>query len=129
MSEGEEEFGEEMELARASATERYKSYLIDSLIELMQMSERVTMMMLQGRSDLEGMNAMISRLIHLLIHFEPKVRYGGDKTKDLQKQFDSFRPWIYKPSTPVDNPKEGDRIPELIYLIRTCYERFGLTKF
>jgi len=129
MPDEEEEFGEEMELARASATERYKSYLIDSLIELMQMSERVTMMMLQGRSDLEGMNAMLSRLIHLLIHFEPKVKFGGEKTKDLREQFDSFKPWIYKPSTPVEDTKEGDRIPGLIYLIRTCYERFGLTKF
>ena len=87
------------------------------------------MHMFQGRSDLEGTYALLSRLLHLLIHFEPKVAFGGDKTSDLKESFEDFKPWIFKPSIPIEDSKEADRIPELFYLIRTCYERFGLTKF
>ena len=117
------------ELAQVSSTERYRQQLIEWLIEATQMSESVMMHMFQGRSDLEGTYALLSRLLHLLIHFEPKVAFGGDKTSDLKKSFEDFKPWIFKPSIPIEDSKEADRIPELFYLIRTCYERFGLTKF
>jgi hypothetical protein len=122
-----EQYPDDMELAIAGATEKYKSYLIDCLIELTQMSERVMSNMIHGTSEWEIMDAYIARLIHLLIHLYPLVDSGGSKTDDLKKEFDSFKSWIYQPTLPIENREEGDRLPELMFLIRRAYDRFNLT--
>lgn len=124
-----EEFMDDMEIVGASSTDMYKTYLITSLIELTQMSEGVMINMLKGRSDWEVVNSYISRLVHLLIHLYPKVSGGGSKTADLKKEFDSFKDWIYHPTIPIEDPEQGNRVPELLFLIRRAYERFNLTNF
>jgi len=126
---GEEYPAEPMMLAGAEATEKYKMFLIESWIELTQLSEAIMMNMLHGRSDFDTTNAYLSRLINLLIQFYPKVEGGGDRTDDLQKEFDKFKPWIYRPSLPIESEEEGNRVPELLFLIRKAYERFNLTSF
>ena len=117
----EEYSGEPMMLAGAEATEKYKMFLIDSWIELTQLSENVTMNMLHGRSDYDTTNAYLSRLINLMIQFYPKVEGGGDRTADLKKEFDTFKSWIYRPSLPIESEEEGNRVPELLFLIRKAY--------
>jgi hypothetical protein len=119
---------EDIEIVQASSTDRYKTYLIESWIELTQMSEMVMVNMLQGRADFDTMNAYISRLVHLLINLYPKIEGGSNKTADLLKDFDSFKPWIYRPTLPVENRDEGNRVPELLFLIRKAYERLNLTQ-
>lgn len=119
---------EDIELVQASSTDRYKNYLIESWIELTQMSEMVMVNMLQGRADFDTMNAYISRLVHLLINLYPKMEGGSNKTADLLEAFDTFKPWIYRPTLPVENRDEGNRVPELLFLIRRAYERLNLTQ-
>jgi hypothetical protein len=120
-------YPEEIELAGADATDKYKTYLIDSLIELTQISENVMVNMLQGRADWQVTNAYISRLVHLAIHLYPKLIGSGDKAKDLLEKFNEFKPWFFDPTIPLNSPEEGNRIPELFLLIREAYERFNLT--
>jgi len=124
-----DEYSGEMELAGASATDRYKSYLIESLIELTNMSEAVMVNMLRGRNDPDVMNAYISRLVHLGIHMYPKLKGGGEKTKDLLDRLEKFKPWFFNPTKPISTSEEGDRIPELFFLVRECFEIFDLTNF
>lgn len=126
---GDENAEEPMMLAGAEATDKYKMFLIDSWIELTQLSEGVMVNMLHGRSDYDALNTYLSRLIHLLIQFYPKIEGGGEKTQDLKKEFDTFKPWIYRPTTPIESEEEGNRVPELLFLIRRAYERFNLTSF
>lgn len=126
---GDEYSNEPMMLAGAEATEKYKMFLIDSWIELTQLSEAVMVNMLHGRSDFDVTNAYLSRLIHLLIQFYPKVEGGGEKTDNLKKDFDKFKPWIYRPTLPIENEEDGNKVPELMFLIRRAYETFNLTSF
>jgi hypothetical protein len=124
-----EESSESMILASAEATEKYKMFLIDSWVELSQLNESIMMNMLHGKSDFDTTNAYLSRLINLLIQFYPKVEGGGERTADLQQEFDVFKPWIYNPSIPIESEEEGNKVPELLFLIRRAYERFNLTSF
>ena len=131
MVKDEEDFDVE-ELAVASATEKYKNYLIDSFIDLMEMSEIVNSNMLQGRSDPEAMtvlNKFISRLSGLLLNFAPKIKGGGEKTKDLMERYIPYENWIKNPSLPMEDMKEADKIYDLLFLIRECFERFNLTSW
>jgi hypothetical protein len=125
-----DQYVDDMELATASATERYKSYLIDSFIELTEMSERVMMNMLHGRGDWDATNAYISRMIHLSMHIYPKVA-GSPPSKigDLKDRFVEFKPWFENPTIPIANSEEGNKIPQLFMLIREAFERLGLTPF
>lgn len=113
-------------LETAGETDRYREYMINNLIEVTTLGENVTMNILQGRHDTEMVNAYISKLIHILEHLYTKIEGGGDKTKDLLNEFNTFRPWIFDPSLPVYDMGEGNRVPELFFLILRTYERLDL---
>jgi hypothetical protein len=118
---------EASEYQLAGETDRYRSYLIEQLVELTTLSEIVTMNMLQGRTDFDKTNAFISKLINIMAHLLPKVDGGGEKLEHLKKEYESFKPWLHNPGLPTREPsKHGDRIPDLYNLILRTYEILGL---
>jgi hypothetical protein len=125
MMPGEDEQVSEYQLA--GETDRYRSYLIEQLIELTLFSEHVGVNMLTGRTENDQTYAFISKLINVMAHILPKVEGGGESLKDLKEQFEFFKPLLHDPSLPAKEPsKYGDRIPDLYYLIITTFERLGL---
>ena len=116
------------EIAQAGATEIYRNFMIQQLVDLTALYEQLMMNMLQGRSDERVANATISKMISIYLHIRPKVFGAGAKLEGLQKEFESFDPWVKNLEIPKSNQKEAARIPDLFNLIRNAFERLNLSK-
>lgn len=129
MSDGEyEDIDErEIELARADATEQYSTMMRRYLDELTLIYEQMMARLISGQGSEEAVNACIAKLLSLMIHLSPKIDGGGDATKELKKEFDSYKHWMQQVQTMKVDKKEMNKIPDLYSLIVRAFDVLGLT--
>ena len=111
-----------------NADESYRMYLINQLIIATEFSRQCYLEISMGRSDFDVLAQYTSILIHLYMHLDSKIK-SVEELNTLQSEWETFRPWVYNPTIPIFEADERIRLPDLFLLIRTAFEKLGLTDF
>lgn len=123
--EGTEE--QDIELARASATDQYSSMMRRYLDELTIIYENMMAQLISNKGSEEAFNACVAKMLSVTTHLLPKIEGGGDKTKKLKEEFEEYKKWMKQVQTMKINKEEMNKIPDLYSLIIRAYDKLGLT--
>jgi len=118
---------DEIELARASATDQYASMMRRYLDDLTILYENMMARLISNRGAENAVNACIAKMLSVTTHLLPKIEGGGDKTADLKKEFDKYTFWIKQVQAMKIDKEEMNKIPDLYGLIIRAYDKLGLT--
>jgi len=119
----------EPQLKQADMTNQYRDILILHLDALSILYRNVLRDYAKSVMDEDKYNDCLSEMIVIMDHLYPKLEGGGDRTKDLLKQFNEFINWTENIIIPKAQIEERKKLHQVYKLILKAYDVLGLSNF